>query len=173
MKDKLVNAAKSVRPDANSWSQAFRECEEYFAPISSTLTDLAGRYHIRLEKYPHDAPCWCLNLSHPRGGHVAIEVFRKTNNSVRVMGLWTLDEYDSGTRYIKMTSQYEVQRAPGVVEEIVINCLKQIVLSEKTEWTKVVTGYGEYWSKHWTKDEIEGQIDHSRYPRLDIDLLAG
>jgi hypothetical protein len=152
-------------------NEGFPEYEKLFEPISSLLSELAHRYNIYLDKDPHDAPSWCLNFSHPEGGCAKVEVFRQGENAARIMGAWTLDDYDSGTRFFKGTVKHEVERDPTLLEGIVTDCLKEIALSNLGEWTQVATGFGEYWSKTWTKDQFEASHHSMRYPVLNLDLL--
>lgn len=151
--------------------EGFPEYDKFFEPISSLLFELARRFDIYLEKYPHDAPSWCLNFLHPKGGYAKVEVFRLSEHAARIMGVWTLDDYDSGTRFFKGTAKHEVTRDPTVVERIVTGCLKEIAFANLGEWTQVATGFGEYWSKTQTKKQFEASHHSIRYPVLNLDLL--
>lgn len=143
-----------------SADEILAENEEFFAPIGPTLSNLARKFHLCLERYQKDAPCWSLCFSQPHGGLAKVEVCRASDTTVRIVGIWWVDDYDCGTRSLKGTAKAEVELQPSLVEKSVVTALKAIIGSKPGEWTQVATGYSAFWHRTWTKEQFE-QFQHS------------
>jgi len=153
-----------------SQDEIVAENERFFAPFGSTLINCALRYNLFLEKYRHDAPCWTLSFSAPQGGSAEVHICRASNTTVRIAGVWYVDDYDCGTRSIKETAKPEVERRSDLVENGVVTALKALKNFKLGEWTQVATGYRGFWSRTWTKEQFE-QFQH-RFPVPNLDSLV-
>ena len=182
MKDIPANPALYGWPIPPPEKDSLAQDEEFFAPLSTTLLGLAHRYSICIEKYPHDAPCWSLKFSPPQGGRAYVWVSRTlrsgvtnlregnylSDDTVRISGSWSLSDYDSGTSFSKSTAKTELERDPAAIAKAVAACIKEILFSKLGGWTDVKTGYREYWSRTWTKEQFE-RNHRGQYPVLSLD----
>jgi len=146
--------------NAVSNDEVMAEYERFFAPIGPSLSNFSRRYNFFLEKYYHEAPCWSLCFSPPQGGFAKVDICRKSDDTVSIVGIWWVDDYDHGTRSLKRTAKEEVERDSALIEAGVIAKVKEVLTSKPGEWTQVATGYQELWSKTWTKRQFD-QFQHS------------
>jgi hypothetical protein len=147
-----------------SQDEIVAENERFFAPIGRTLIDFARRYNLFLETYYHDAPSWSLCFSPPQGGFAKLDVCQESETTVSIVGVWWVDDYDRGTRFLKWIDKVEVERQPDSVEEHLIATLKAVLASKAGEWTRVATGYGGIWSRTWTKEQFEQLQQDDKFP---------
>lgn len=156
-------------PDPFYKDEVLAGYEEYFAPIGNSLNEIARRHNLFIERYYHEAPCWKLCFANPRAGCAAIDVCRQSDETVLIVGVWWVDDYDCGTRSLKSTDKETVERDSASVERCVIAALKKVLSFEPGEWSQVVDGYYGIWSATWTKEQFQQLHCGDRWPvpRLD------
>lgn len=100
-----------------------------------------------------------------------MHVCQASHTTVRISGVWCVDDYDRGTISIKETAKPEVERQSPLVESGVVATLKALINSKPGEWTQVAGGYRGFWSKMWTKEQFEGFHRGDRYPIPNFESL--
>jgi hypothetical protein len=141
--------------------------ELFFSPIGELLAAFAKNHNLVVQKYYHDAPSWSLCFSHPLGGIARIDLNRKSESTVRISGIWWVDDYDSSTRSIKKTDAIECEPIVLAVEPHLTQILKSVLSFTLGDWSQVATGYEKYWHKTWTKEQFDGFNSHLPLPRLE------
>ena len=149
------------------YQEIFAVYELFFSPLSGLLVAFSENHNLIVRKYYHDAPSWSLCFSHPSGGAARIDLSRKSESTVSILGIWWVDDYDSSTRSIKQTDAIECEPIVLAVEPHLIQTLKSVLSFTPGDWSQVATGYEKFWHKTWTKEQFDKLNSHLPLPRLD------
>jgi hypothetical protein len=136
--------------------------EAFFSQIADVLNQFASRHNLMLDKYYHESPSWRFNFRHPKGGVASIDVMKESDDSVKIHGYWWLDDYDKFTRFLKTDESEEFNVDAVNLNDLLENKFKAILSWELGEWTRIATGYEEYWKpqgRKWIEKNVE------RYPK--------
>ena len=135
--------------------------KEFFSRIASVLEEFAQTHNLMIEKYYHQGPLWTFMFQHPKGGSGQIEVEKSGRDSVLIRCSWYIDDYDNNTRWLKYPSDEKCSLDHRVLREFLEESLKQIFSWNKEDLESRKSKYYA-WSKHFSKEEFEGQ--NAKYP---------
>ncbi len=128
------------------------------------LFDFAADHNLAIDEYYHESPSWSFRFRHPKGGAAAIEVDRLDDLTVRILGNWYIDEYETFTRHLKWGSKRDLLLNNIDLRKELETDLAAIVLWEKADMMPY-SGYKESWSKY-TKAEWDKMSVPKRIPTL-------
>lgn len=138
--------------------------DRFFVPLAGSLEAFAEQNRLRIEKYYHDAPTWSLLFRHPKGGVAKVEVTKNTETQVGIGGIWWIDDYDAGTRSLRV---FETKLLP-VEEAAVVQCateaLRDILSHDVGSWSQVATGLKPLWHMQ-PRSFIEDYVKLYDYPK--------
>ena len=149
------------------WDNILAGYEAFFAPIGTSLIAFAARHNLALEKYYHDAPCWSLRFAHPSGGEAKVEVWRNTDKTVKVTGVWWYDDYDAFTRNLRYAEDILCEPISETIEPALLKTLRAVTAFEPGSWSQVASGYRKYWERTWSKSQFEKLNAWLPKPKLD------
>lgn len=86
------------------------DVEAFFAQIANVLNNFGSKHDLLLERYYHSAPCWKFNFRHPKGGAGSIDVFKESEDSLKIYAHWWIDDFDNFARFLRTeeTPAFEV-----------------------------------------------------------------
>jgi len=139
------------------------EFEQFFSPLSRTISAFAADHGLALEKYYHDAPTWSLGFGHPLGGQAKIDVSRLDDLRVQVQAIWWLDDYRTFTRSLKWGGKSVAAPNPSVVSGMLSDALGECLSWSQPDRTDIASGYEPFWS---SMSEGEFNAMANRWPPL-------
>jgi hypothetical protein len=101
------------------------------------------------------------------GGAARIDLYRKSESTICILGVWWVDDYDAATRSIKTKDAIECEPIVLAVEPHLAEALKSVSSFTLGGWSEVATGYEKFWHKTWTKEKFDKLNSHLPFPRLD------
>jgi hypothetical protein len=130
----------------------------WFAQYESLLMGFASRNNLAIAKYLKDSPSWHFVFAHPRGGEGRIDVTRVSEERLSVSATWYQDDYDEGTRSLKLWSASGTILPEGLLEELSATLGKVLAWSDND--FEVAGGYREMWHRYLSRKQVEV----SKYP---------
>ncbi len=136
------------------WKNKFIELEIFFNKISDVLEDFAATYNLLIEKYPHHGSSWTFRFKHPLEGSGQIEVEKTSDDSVLIRKSWSIDDYDTSTRFLK----YITGESIGIDHSQLFKTLED-TLDDILQWKKdeLAPHKGCTWSKYCSKEDFYKQ----------------
>jgi hypothetical protein len=126
----------------------------YFIPIADAIIDVAKRHNLLISRYYHDVEMWSLCFTHPKGGHVRLDVMRESATSVTLVGCWWLDDYQRFTRNLKGTGKIPCAKSAEQISDVLERLLMIVLRWQLDDWTQIATGYEKSWSPY-TQEQFE------------------
>ncbi len=140
------------------------DVEAFFAQIANVLNDFGSNYNLMLERYYHEAPCWKFNFRHPQGGAGSIDVFKESEDSLKIYAHWWIDDFEKFARFLRTeeTPEYKVNSID--LAETLENQLKKIISWQKDELTRVDIDYELYWKPY--KEKLVNYVEQYPQPKI-------
>lgn len=138
--------------------------ETFFAKISPVLEDFTKSHNLLIERYPHDGPAWFFMFKHPVAGMGQIEVEKSSQDAILVRWSWSIDDYDTSTRFLKYPPPKKIGMEHGEVRNALENALEEILRWKKEELVPFKPPYP--WSKRCSKEQFMKYYE--RFPELKI-----
>jgi hypothetical protein len=145
--------------------------DAFFAPLADTLADFGSTHNLLLTQYWHQEPCWDFMFRHPVRGTGRIMVYKASDTSVRLDGLWWADSYDEFTRYSHHSHSTEHVVDPRAVAQALTTLLHEIVSwrdGDLDRQTELGGAYRDAWPR-MGRAWVENEPMHYPIPRIEID----
>lgn len=139
--------------------------EAFFARISPVLETFAVEHNLLIEKYYHDGPVWTFKFKHPVDGMGQIEVEKVNDNNVLIRKSWSIDDYETSTRFLKYLHGNNIGLEHAELREALERALCEILHWKRDELAPHKAPYP--WSKRCSKEQFYEQYES--LPDLRID----
>ncbi|MHC4213515.1 MAG: hypothetical protein ACYSWP_09110 [Planctomycetota bacterium] len=133
--------------------------EAFFAKISSVLEDFSSSHNMQINKYYHEGPSWAFMFKHPVNGTGQIEVEKVNDNFVLIRKSWTIDDFDTSTRFLKYPPPSENIGLDHIeLHQALEEALAEILKWKKEDLTPLKVPHS--WSKHCSKEQFYRQYEN-------------
>jgi hypothetical protein len=143
------------------------QLEAFFSPIADTLLDFASRHNLAVDKYYHESPSWSLRFAHPKGGAGRVYALKREhdNASIYVGGSWSLNDYDTFTRFVRRTSVERSGLDASVLSETLERIFLEVMNWPLGEWSSVSSNFRNEW-EGFTREQFLNMGPKNPIPRL-------
>jgi hypothetical protein len=139
-----------------SLDEIFADYDHYFLPVSDVLAEFANTHNLLIEKYYKEVPMWSLCFSHPCGGHAKLDVIRASEDTVRIMGSWWVDDYAAFSRSLKRGELVNAPLSNEPLLEHLERYLQTVLAWTNGQWSQVYASYRGIWDQTWkTKERFD------------------
>ena len=115
-----------------------------------------------IEKYPHHGPEWSFSFKHPLDGRGQIEVEKTEDDFVLIRKSWSIDDYDTSTRFLKYLPGQKSVLDHSDLHQALEKALKDILEWKEEDLAPFKVPHP--WSKHCSREEFYKQYE--RLPTL-------
>jgi hypothetical protein len=119
---------------------------------------------MRIERYVDLGAMWNLLYAHPQGGVGMISILRDTAETVKVVGNWWFDDYETFKRYSLLPDPRIVRPLPGDVSEALETCLKRLLSMRFGNWDVESESFEEQWKPMLADRQFSDHL--IEYPKL-------
>lgn len=145
-------------------SSEWMRIRDFFQKLSKVLLDFAAMHNLKVDEYYHESPSWSFRFRHPKGGGASVDLERLDDSTIRILGSWYIDEYETFTRHLKWGPKHDFLLEIIDLRRELEASLREVVSWEKEEMTPY-PNYKKVWSKY-KKDEWERIFTTADLPLL-------
>lgn len=136
--------------------------------VETKCHECAATHGILLRKYFHESfPFWQFCFKPPRGGQAMIELTRLSVTHFRLLENWWLDDYDAGTRSVKIRRHHKFDYNHFDVLKQLQKSLEIILSWELDQWDTIHKDFGkDSWYPRYTKQQHHEYFEN--FPKLKV-----
>lgn len=140
-----------------TWGKPGPGIEDFFELHGKVIREFASNHNLKIKKYHHNKYGWRLVFKHPKGGACYINISKKDDQFILLLGDWWIDDIATSSRHDKHTDHIESSIDKEVLADNLEKLFQQILSWEKDDLISVGKSY-----RPLKKEDIEADL--ARYP---------